>query len=93
MKFYIKKYEEIEKNSFEWLAFIPAMRQFCGKGPFEFEEMYKDNNEWLNRINEFEEMYKDNNKWLNRTSSYGYTWHISWLIPYLKNGQYVLEFE
>ena len=86
MEFYVKSYEEIEKNG-EWrrdklcargslssTSFVPGMKCYCEKGPFQFEKRFNRGTDWFRGI--------------------GFTWHKSWLTrkkPAAR--QYLLEFE
>jgi len=74
MKFYTRKYKDIKDIKGERFFFVSAMREFCRKGPFEFERV--DDN-WFRAMDGI---------------AMGFVWHISWLIPYLKDKQYILEF-
>ena len=80
MKFYIKKYKDIKEIKEARFIFVPEMRKFCGRGPFEFVD-----------ANVFEDV---GDKWLKIINGIAaeFVFHKSWLTPYLKDKQYLLEF-
>ena len=87
MRFRVRSYEDIRKigiyikGSKSRTSFVSIMRAYCGK-VFEFYEPDKD-----------DFFYQKEKGWFIFVKPPCYAWHISWLIPLVKNKQYLLEFE